>query len=247
MTSDGQWYMEPEAKTQEIPPTIHISGENFGRARELAKDYEMAEKEHRKEYRDEADRTIKLTEQRIGFFEKLIILDAGTFALTLTFLGALSSHIPRPVPTGIHLSLMYWGWILLLISILFSWVHNWACYTYNSKLLRTDISRAAAKRAEIISTFHTRLAKLVEGEMNLGDANLSFSTFFEGLGALLKSESKAHNLQIQQLEKSFTDSLTVINFCSLTAILTTLLAFSLVLVFALLSSWILLLPARSLP
>lgn len=164
----------------------------------LAKDYEAAEKEHRKEYREEADRTIKLTNQRIGFFEKLIILDAGTFALTLTFLGALSSRIPSTVPAGIHLSLMYWGWILLLMSILFSWLHNWACYTYNGKLLRTDINRAAAKRAEAISTFNTRLAKLVEGETDLGDTKLSFSRFFEGFGKLLKDESNAHgsgNLQ----------------------------------------------------
>jgi hypothetical protein len=60
---------------------------------------------------------------RISFFEKLILLSSGTFALSLTLLGSLHGHAPSAKPL-VGSRYLESAWVLMLVSILFSWAHN---------------------------------------------------------------------------------------------------------------------------
>src|SRR6266478_8910375 len=60
---------------------------------------------------------------RISFFEKLILLASGTFALSLTLLSSLHSHAMSARPL-VGIRYLESAWVLMLVSVLFSGVHN---------------------------------------------------------------------------------------------------------------------------
>jgi hypothetical protein len=69
-----------------------------------------------------ADQFTKIAEMRVSYFEKIILLAGGSFALSLTFLGSLQRHnAGSPVRALWSLEL---SWILLLVAIFLSWLHN---------------------------------------------------------------------------------------------------------------------------
>jgi hypothetical protein len=71
-----------------------------------------------------ADRFIKTSEMRIAFYEKLILLAGGSFALSLTFLGSLHRvALPTASPL-LAMNRLKTAWVLLLVCIVFSWLHN---------------------------------------------------------------------------------------------------------------------------
>jgi hypothetical protein len=68
------------------------------------------------------DRAIKTSELRISFYEKLILLAGGSFALSLTFLGYV--HRNAQATPLLAMGRFKTAWILLLVTIIFSWLHN---------------------------------------------------------------------------------------------------------------------------
>lgn len=64
---------------------------------------------------------VRLNEQSISFCEKFILLDGGTIALSLAFIGSVISKAGH-VPTKPFLWLVCPAWCLLLVSILSSWM-----------------------------------------------------------------------------------------------------------------------------
>jgi len=72
--------------------TIHIPGEQVGKVAPLYEEWSRARDGMLEEVRRSVDTAIKLTEMRSGFFEKLVLLATGSFALSLTFLGSLNKH-----------------------------------------------------------------------------------------------------------------------------------------------------------
>jgi hypothetical protein len=90
---------------------------------ELRKDFEAYEKSQVEEWHSVADTVIKLGQLRIAFYEKLILLAGGCFALSLTFLGLLQRHGSGNTPL-VALGRLKWAWSLLLVSVVFSWLHN---------------------------------------------------------------------------------------------------------------------------
>lgn len=59
----------------------------------------------------------KMFEMRISFFDKLILLSSGTFALSLTMLGSLHSHAASGNPL-VGIGYLKRAWVLMLVSIL---------------------------------------------------------------------------------------------------------------------------------
>jgi hypothetical protein len=75
-------------------------------------------------FRQLLDSLMKIATMRTSFFEKLMLLAAGSFALTLTLLAFLRSHAAPNQPLA---SLVYLktAWGLMLTSILFGGLHNY--------------------------------------------------------------------------------------------------------------------------
>jgi len=67
------------------------------------------------------ERFIKTSEMRISFHDKLMLLCGGSFALSLTFLSSLHRASSQPLKS---MKAVEWAWVLLLVSIVFSWLHN---------------------------------------------------------------------------------------------------------------------------
>ncbi len=70
------------------------------------------------------DRLTKLWEMRIAFIDKVILLDTGTFALSLTFLASVGSHSVARAFSGPFLHTLYAAWALLFLSILLASWHT---------------------------------------------------------------------------------------------------------------------------
>jgi hypothetical protein len=70
------------------------------------------------------DRSMQIATIRTNFFEKLMLLAAGSFALTLTLLAFLRTHAApnQPLASLIYLKT---AWGLMLASILFGGLHNY--------------------------------------------------------------------------------------------------------------------------
>jgi hypothetical protein len=69
------------------------------------------------------DRLIKVSELRNAFYEKIILLAGGSFALSLTFLTGLQ----RSMGHDSHVSARWClelSWAFLLLCIFLSWLHN---------------------------------------------------------------------------------------------------------------------------
>jgi hypothetical protein len=101
---------------------------------------------------------------RISFFEKLILLASGTFAHSLTFLSTLHSHShemsPRPLVLGI--SYLKSAWVLMLVSILFSWVHNLIRTSELETLFSSIVKGVTVGRFSALQNVTKRMGNLAE-------------------------------------------------------------------------------------
>ncbi len=91
------------------------------------------------------DRFIKTSELRTSFYEKLILLAGGSFALSLTFLGSLHRAALQGRPLA-AMGRLEAAWILLLACIVFSWLHNLHRYT--------AVDHATSANAALVTAIH---------------------------------------------------------------------------------------------
>jgi hypothetical protein len=103
--------------------TLHFSPESVKRFIALWEDSTALEKSQLADSHTAVDRFIKTSEMRISFYEKIILLAGGSFALSLTFLGSLQRHTLQSSSLTATGRLKV-AWILLLGCIIFSWLHN---------------------------------------------------------------------------------------------------------------------------
>jgi hypothetical protein len=68
-----------------------------------------------------AELALKVNDRATGFWEKLILLDGATIALSITFIGSLATRIPH-MPRVSFLCLVCPAWCLLVTSVLCCWV-----------------------------------------------------------------------------------------------------------------------------
>jgi hypothetical protein len=98
---------------------------------------------------------------RISFFEKLILLASGTFALSLTLLSSIHGHATSVQPlVGIHY--LESAWVLMLVSILFSWIHNLIRATELETLFNSIVKGATVGRFSALHNVTKRMANLAQ-------------------------------------------------------------------------------------
>jgi len=103
--------------------TLEVSLDGLKRLTALREDMAEMQRSQVNEWNVETDRFIKVIQMRISFYGKLILLAGGSFALSLTFLGSLQRHTPQSAPL-VAMGRFTAAWVLLLVSIVFSWLHN---------------------------------------------------------------------------------------------------------------------------
>jgi hypothetical protein len=181
---------QPIDKTTEPPASFVIA--DLEQLRKVLADGDSIQRFRLQSRFDIYDRLTKHFEAGTAVYEKLILLDGAIIALSITFLGSLSSRLANAhITSGPHLWMVAVSWLLLIISIYFSY--------------RTIIDRHAAgirRLAGLSSECHqyiyqrlgvvlVGLSSLIKGEVSQGTERVQISQVFDGLNAALKAESEA--------------------------------------------------------
>lgn len=89
---------------------------------DVSQDADRMDREHTLEQRVAEGRIHDIS---LGHYEKLAVLQAGIFALSVTFLVGLSSQATTHHVSILHLRFLISCWIAMLCSILLCVIHNW--------------------------------------------------------------------------------------------------------------------------
>lgn len=110
------------------------------------------------------DKLIRLNENRASFYEKLILLDGGTIALSLTLLGGFISRTPAiHLPRQSFLYLACPAWVLLLISIQGCWATIAQFNSANYFLIEQFYTFSNNYHAQLMAIQVDKLSGLVPG------------------------------------------------------------------------------------
>jgi ABC-type Fe3+-siderophore transport system permease subunit len=132
---------------------------------ELRKDMESYQRLQVAEWHTAYSEFMKSSELPISFYEKLILLAGGSFALSLTFLAALQRHTSQN-PGAASLSAMgklKASWVLLLICIVLSWLHNLHRFAALSNFGAIIYTNVMAQQRSWESNYIKRSALLFKG------------------------------------------------------------------------------------
>jgi hypothetical protein len=202
----------------------------------LADCYRQLVEEHRslmQSVSSGVERSLNLNEKGASFYEKLILLDGGTIALSLTFLGAFISRTPViHLPRQSFLWLVCPAWLLLLGSILCCWRCITAFHIVNRKLHEQFIVLAADFHLRLMGAQIDRSSHLLRGELKLGALTFDLSQFISALGSSLTKIVSDQYAKYDALVKEAAESSRKMNRPARMATLPTALAFVLLCVFA---------------
>jgi hypothetical protein len=156
-------------------PGILSLGEEWSRSREAT-----VEEMHRS-----LDGFIKMIERRIAFFDRLILLAGGSFALSLTLVSTL--HKTAQNADFVSAGCLKAAWVLMLFCIIFSWIHNWYRVTVAERVYLMGQKRVSAFQHQVNAGFANRGSKLFE-DVTAGDVDLG--EFYGLLKSYSRSESE---------------------------------------------------------
>ena len=161
----------------QVTVTLQATPEQLQKLTELRQDIESYERSQVAEWHTTTDRFIKTSELRISFYERLILVASGSFALSLTFMGSLQRHASQsPALTPLLATgRLKAAWILLLMCIVFSWLHNLYRYVTMDSLSALTATNVAVKQ----HTWEHNLVKRAAGLFKGMEASTSlFSDLF---------------------------------------------------------------------
>jgi hypothetical protein len=191
-------------KDQRVPvvdgTTITVA--NIDAAKQWVKDFDNYERFRLQVASDFFQRVAEFSNPGTALYEKLILLDGATIALSITFLGYLSSRVTAAHLTERpHLWMVGLAWSLLIVSI-------YSCYLVivhrHSTMLRLlgKVSQTHTHYlSQRLSVLLSTVGKLVEGDVVVGPDRVEFSKLIELLGNSAKLEG---DKQIKKLEEMIT-------------------------------------------
>jgi len=179
------------------PVTITFPAKNASQFTELRKDLEAYQRSQVEELHSVIETFIKISQLRIAFYEKLILLAGGSFALSLTFLGFFQQH--EFGGRKVSLRSLKWAWALLLISIVFSWLHNLYRCAEVDHLVATTVENIKAIQYGWISNLMTRTASLFRQGAESPAVGLFWTT--TSISPKTKPSGRTHRLFLKSLGK----------------------------------------------
>lgn len=226
--------LSPETKAAsegQVTVTLQASTEQLKKLTELRQDMESYERSQVAEWHTATDRLIKTSELRISFYERLILVASGSFALSLTFMGSLQRHASQsPALTPLLATgRLKAAWILLLMCIVFSWLHNLYRYVTVDSLSALTATNVAVKQR----TWEHNLVKRSAGLFKGMEASASlFSDLFLVVAEYCTQLSAKQKESLPGYAKDLKRYSSVSAVLGGLALLSIILAFSFMLVFA---------------
>lgn len=171
----------------------------------------------------------KVNQASASFYEKLILLDGGTIALSLSLLGAhASGHIPKQA----FYCLVCPAWVLLLFSILCSGARIAQIHNVDKNLAQQFAALSAAYYLQYFGILTTKFSKLTQGKIRIESEEHDFSSFMSGLAALITKTATETQKQLSDLVKHATEADESTSRLARLAVRATQAAFILLCVFA---------------
>lgn len=131
-----------------------------------------------------SDQFVKIAEMRISFYEKLILLAGGSFALSVTLLGSLQRAAPAE-----HLKSMWClegAWIFLLLAIFVGWLHN----RHRGLFAESMIYAAAAKTKTYFGMQQAGVFKRAANVFEGTEGDLNLSALFDAMASASTESAK---------------------------------------------------------
>lgn len=185
--------------------TIKFPTESGPKFTELRKEFEAYEKSQIEEWHSIVDTFIKISQLRIAFYEKLILLSGGCFALSVTFLGLLHRN---EVGQKFLFSLgrLKWAWSLLLVSIIFSWLHNLYRCSEVDHLVASSVVSVKGFQYKVAGGIMTRTAGLFrQGTespvVGIADAVAQVAKSLENLSKKSTDEATAYGERLKRFNR----------------------------------------------
>jgi len=209
--------------------------EKLTKAREDMEDYQRRSVDA---WRKGTDTFIKISEMRIAFFEKLILLSGGSFALSLSFLTSLNHRGPQSQLTApLHaLGRFKAAWVLLLACIVFSWLHNLHRASAVEHFVAATEHKVSSMQQTLASYLMTRCSGIFKGmestESTISDAATITSKIFEGFSRSSQDNASLLSDSLKRYYRSSTALGTL-------ALLSIVVAFVFMIVFAIENSTLL--------
>jgi hypothetical protein len=214
-------------------PEINVTVANV---EALADCYRQLVEEHRsfmQSVSSGVERSLNLNEKGASVYEKLILLDGGTIALSLTFLGDFISHTSMiHLPRQSFLWLVCPAWLLLLFSMLCCWRCIKAFHIVNRKLHEQSSVLAADFHLRLMGNEMDRSSHLLRGELKVGAQTFDLSQFISALASSLTKIASEQYAKYDALVKEAAEGAREMNRPARMAILSTTLAFVLLCIFA---------------
>ena len=193
------------------PPTIDPADRE--KAEHLVDEVMDAQRSHLESASKILDKVLKLHENGASFYEKLILFDVGTIALSLTLLGQIAAHAPGGHVPGHP---FHWflcpAWFLLLVSIQGCAQRIAGFHNTNTLLARQMSNLFSDNHAAHLKVLLTRLNAVV-GRMPLDqEKTQTLSTLFSNASEVLGKATKEESDKVNELfQKAVnTDRLTAV-------------------------------------
>lgn len=137
------------------------------------------------------DRFTKIWEMRIAFIEKVILLDTGTFALSLTFLASVGSHSAARSVSQSFLHTLVTAWLFLLFSILMGGIHNRLRMASITRIFLMNAALRKEYRTEDHARRFARTSSLLTGTLTPSNGEpLDLSVVFKAANDYIQAERK---------------------------------------------------------
>jgi len=217
-----------------LPPenpkvNVRIPGERVPGLLSLYQEWSRSRQETVDEMHRTLDGAIKIIERRIAFFDRLILLAGGTFALSLTFVSTLHKAQGQNANFVSVWSLKA-AWILMLFCIVLSWLHNWYRVAEAERIYLVGQKRVTGFQHEVNAGFANRGSSLFEG---VTAEDVDFGEFYNLLKSYFKSESEKAISSVGQTFKDTKAASVRAIWLGNLALLCVVVSFVLLLVFAL--------------
>lgn len=182
------------------PETVNRNGKTFdlhvtnvAAAKELRREFVALENSRLANVAETVRLATRANEQAASFYERLMLLDGGTIALSLTLIGYLITRgAPANFPRGLFVGLVCPAWLLLLISIWVSLTRIVNLSHVNGSLIRQWSALTGHHYKRNFGNLMQKASVFVEGEITSEEGKIDASQLFKEVSNIAGQSAKEH-------------------------------------------------------
>src|SRR6267154_4689386 len=145
------------------------------------------------------ERAFKSNENAASFYEKVILFDSATIALSLSFLGYMTSHQASHIPRVAFLWLVCPAWGLLLSSIYCCSMRVTAFHNTNTALLQQFSGLSSNFYHQHFGILFNRISTRIKSGVRGQNQSLDLKQMFSQFAALMMKQADEENAGVANM------------------------------------------------